>query len=160
MILSNFYRPQRSWGKVMFLHVSVILFTGGGRPQYMLGYTPPPRSRHQPPGSRQTPPEQCLLGDTGNKRAIRILLECILVNFWSNSVQSVAPTKGILASAPVIKRYFFPTPSQKKKAFRWIAFTYHFVLIIDLFSTELRQQVPSACIILSRIFTVTSIKWT
>ena len=26
----TFYRPQRSWGKVMFLHVSVILFTGGG----------------------------------------------------------------------------------------------------------------------------------
>ena len=26
----NIYRPQRSWGKVMFLHVSVILFTGGG----------------------------------------------------------------------------------------------------------------------------------
>ena len=25
-----FYRPQRSWGKVMFLHVSVILFTGEG----------------------------------------------------------------------------------------------------------------------------------
>ena len=24
------YRPQRSWGKVMFLHVSEILFTGGG----------------------------------------------------------------------------------------------------------------------------------
>ena len=24
------YRPQRSWGKVMFLHVSAILFTGGG----------------------------------------------------------------------------------------------------------------------------------
>ena len=24
------YRPQKSWGKVMFLHVSVILFTGGG----------------------------------------------------------------------------------------------------------------------------------
>ena len=24
------YRPQRSWGKVMFLHVCVILFTGGG----------------------------------------------------------------------------------------------------------------------------------
>ena len=23
----NYYRPQRSWGKVMFLHVSVILFT-------------------------------------------------------------------------------------------------------------------------------------
>ena len=25
-----FYRPQRSWGKVMFLQVSVILSTGGG----------------------------------------------------------------------------------------------------------------------------------
>ena len=27
---SIFYRPQRSWGKVIFLHVSVILFTGWG----------------------------------------------------------------------------------------------------------------------------------
>ena len=26
----HFYRSQLSWGKVMFLHVSVILFTGGG----------------------------------------------------------------------------------------------------------------------------------
>ena len=25
----HFYRPQRSCGKVMFLHLSVILFTGG-----------------------------------------------------------------------------------------------------------------------------------
>ena len=25
----TYYRPQQSWGKVMFLHVSVILFTGG-----------------------------------------------------------------------------------------------------------------------------------
>ena len=25
----NFYRPQRSWGKVIFLQASVILFTGG-----------------------------------------------------------------------------------------------------------------------------------
>ena len=26
----DFYRPQRSWGKVMFLQASVILLTGGG----------------------------------------------------------------------------------------------------------------------------------
>ena len=26
----SFYRPQRSCGKVMFLHLSVILFTGAG----------------------------------------------------------------------------------------------------------------------------------
>ena len=37
-----FYRPQRSWGKVMFLQASVILLTGVGcLPQCMLGYTPP-----------------------------------------------------------------------------------------------------------------------
>ena len=38
----------------------------------------PPRQVH--PLSRYTPSEQCMLGDTGNKRAVRILLECILVN--------------------------------------------------------------------------------
>ena len=54
-ILSHwfYYRPQRSWGKVMFLQVSVILLTGGCLPQCMLGYTHTPRSRHPP---EQTPP--------------------------------------------------------------------------------------------------------
>ena len=62
----HFYRPQQSWGKVMFVHVSVILFTGGCLPQCMLGYTHPlgrhlpwvgPPGRHAPiPG--QTPPGQ------------------------------------------------------------------------------------------------------
>ena len=47
--------------------------------------TPPSRSRHtpwehrQPPSRRRPPWEQCMLGDTGNKRAVRILLECMLV---------------------------------------------------------------------------------
>ena len=44
--------------KVMFLHLSVILFTGRGLPQCMLGYHPlgagTPRTRH-PPGSRHPP---------------------------------------------------------------------------------------------------------
>ena len=31
-----YYRPQRSWGKVMFLHVCVILFTGGLLSQHAL----------------------------------------------------------------------------------------------------------------------------
>ena len=30
-------------------------------------------------GTQPPPPEQCMLGDTGNKRPVRILLECILV---------------------------------------------------------------------------------
>ena len=47
-----------------------------------VGCTPP--SRADTPWSRlplaaDIPPVQCMLGDTGNKRAVRILLECILV---------------------------------------------------------------------------------
>ena len=37
---TNFYCPQRSWGKVMFLDVSVILFTGGGIPACITGGIP------------------------------------------------------------------------------------------------------------------------
>ena len=79
----NYYRPQRSWGKVIFSQVSVILSTGGGgllrgcllqggclvregvwsggaSSRGVLGEDPPP-------------PGQLLLV------AVRILLECILV---------------------------------------------------------------------------------
>ena len=44
------YRPQRSWGKVIFSQASVILFTGRGLPQCMLGYHTSPRD--------QAPPDQ------------------------------------------------------------------------------------------------------
>ena len=49
-----YYRPQRSWGKVMFLQVSVILFTEGESASVHAGITPPPRGRNQedPPPSR------------------------------------------------------------------------------------------------------------
>ena len=40
------YRPQRSWGQVMFLQVCVILFTGG---EYLTRYMPPPRDQVHPP---------------------------------------------------------------------------------------------------------------
>ena len=51
--------------KVMFLHLSVILFTGGGLPQYMLRYHPPgpgtPPRGADPPGADhpldQAPPQ-------------------------------------------------------------------------------------------------------
>ena len=60
----------------------------------MLGYTPPgadtPQSRHPPgadtPPEQTPPPLQCMLGDTENTRAVRILQErnlviiCILVS--------------------------------------------------------------------------------
>ena len=47
-----FYRPQRSYGKVMFLHLSVNVFTGGVFSPVHAGIHTP-QSRH-PPG--QTPP--------------------------------------------------------------------------------------------------------
>ena len=47
------YRPQRSCGKVMFLHLSVILFTGGSATPS--GQTPRPSGGHP---LRQTPPGQ------------------------------------------------------------------------------------------------------
>ena len=59
--------------KVMFLLVSVILFTGG-LPQCMLGYHHPPPGRRPPfPAEGSTPRH------TVNERPVRILLECILV---------------------------------------------------------------------------------
>ena len=42
------------------------------------GQVHPPGRYPHPPG-RYTPLEQCMLRDTGNKRAVRILLKCILV---------------------------------------------------------------------------------
>ena len=36
----NFYRPQTTFAKVMFLHLSVILFRGGVS-QHVMGQTPP-----------------------------------------------------------------------------------------------------------------------
>ena len=67
IIASNFYRPQRSCGKVMFLHLSAILFTWGvciractmedTRP----GQTPPPPWADTPLAEipqADTPPQQ------------------------------------------------------------------------------------------------------
>ena len=60
-LLSPCYRPQRSWGKVMFLQVCVILFTGG---EYLTRYPPgpgtPPKDQVHPltryiPQTRYTP---------------------------------------------------------------------------------------------------------
>ena len=54
-------KRYKRWAKVMFLQASVILLTGGGVPQCMLGYPHPPqadtpRSRHPPPRNRHPPP--------------------------------------------------------------------------------------------------------
>ena len=82
-----FTARKRSCGKVVFLQVSVILFTGGGLVPgggAGPGRVPGPgeclvrggaRSRGVPGGD---PSGRLLL------RAVRILLECILVNFYES----------------------------------------------------------------------------
>ena len=106
-IHENFYRPQRSWAKVIFSQA--CLSTGGGgvclsacwdiaprtrppspRPDHTTSRTTPPPD-HTPPRA-DTPPEQTPPGadtpppspgsrlqHTVNERPLRILLQCILV---------------------------------------------------------------------------------
>ena len=95
---------KRSLRRLCF-HRCLSVHSGVGcLPHCMLGYippgpeadtsspgpdtSPPPENRHLPradtqPRGPDTPrsrhPPKCMLGDTGNKRAVRILLECILV---------------------------------------------------------------------------------
>ena len=103
-----YYRPQTKFAKVMFLHVSVCPHGGSTWARNPLGrYTPPvrytpgqvlpwagtplgrythqagtpTRQVHPPPGQVHPLWEQCMLGDMGNKRAVHILLECILVSY-------------------------------------------------------------------------------
>ena len=129
---SDYYRPQRSWGRVIFSEVcvknsvqrGVCLSAPGSRTP---GSRDPPRADTPPPGAdtpgadtplEQTPPEQtpprsrhpppqCMLGDTANKRAVRILLECILVclmrpvsppleRYWYNFCTSIFNLDGFL----------------------------------------------------------------
>ena len=79
-----------------YVFTSVCLSTGGGFASLHAGIpTPGPEAgtsrdqRQAPPvDQRQAPPrpevgttsrEPCMLGDTGNKRTVRILMECNLV---------------------------------------------------------------------------------
>ena len=70
----NCYRPQRSWVKLCFYTCLWFCLSA------CWDTAPTPGSGHPPPR------EQCMLGDTGNKRAVRILLQYILVIFWLNFV--------------------------------------------------------------------------
>ena len=109
--------------KVIFLHLFVILFTGGGvLPQCMLGYQPPqirqtpPDQTPPPPRTRQTPPDQTPphpgpgrhpprpgrhpprtrqtpSQHTVYERPVRILLECILVYYRNPSFPVPCPVQ-------------------------------------------------------------------
>ena len=116
--------PQTKFAKVMFLHVSVCSTGGNTPPQQVHPWAgTPPQQVHPPAGTLPqqahlpgrypragTPPrEQCMLGDTGNKRAVRIPLECILIS--NESVVSIQVTSTALRCCLWILR--FPLPSLK-----------------------------------------------
>ena len=105
-----YYRPQRSWAKVMFLQASVILSTGGEvvclsacwdgippRSRHPPLGPDPPRIRH-PPRSRHPPGSRCQ--HTVNERPVRILLECILVCLFCPRRSGVFQTYCFLVRAP------------------------------------------------------------
>ena len=73
--------------KVIFLHLSVILFTGGASVHAGL---PPPGLPTPPPGTTYPldyvpPPPGSRLQHTVYERPVRILLECILVELLKES---------------------------------------------------------------------------
>ena len=75
---TNFYRPQTKFAKVMFLHLSVSHSVHRGESTW--AGTPPGRYTPQAGTSPwQVHPPGNVCWDMVNKRAVRILLECILV---------------------------------------------------------------------------------
>ena len=96
---SSYCRPQRSCqylpactvpgavcsggGGVIFSEACVNVSTEGGVCTIARWDTHPlPGPEADTPPPSRHPLAQCMLGDTGNKRAVRILLECILVTMW------------------------------------------------------------------------------
>ena len=69
------YRPKSLGQGNIFSSVSRIRFTGGGSASVHAGIPPPEQTPHW----EQASPVQCMLGDTVNKWAVCILLECNLV---------------------------------------------------------------------------------
>ena len=79
--LLHIYRPQTKFGAREYFQKRVSRILSGGE---VPGQVPPPHQVHPPrpgtpPRDQVHPPPGAVLGDTGNKRAVRILLECILV---------------------------------------------------------------------------------
>ena len=75
-----YYHPQRSCGKVMFLHLCVILFTGGvGSLSRGFGSLSRGMVFVQARSLSLGVSVREFLPPNGNMRAVRILLECILV---------------------------------------------------------------------------------
>ena len=102
----NFYRPQRSWGKVMFLQASVILLTGGTSPPRLctpLDYVPPrlhtprlcaPRTTYPPdyvPSQTTYPPGLCTPPGLGTPQGLHTPPDYIPLSRLRTPLDYVSP---------------------------------------------------------------------
>ena len=101
-----FYRPQMKFAKVMHLHVSVCP-QGGVPGQVPSGRYTSLRQVHRP--------DQCTLGDTGNKWVVRILLACILVCLFL--MKLLINTKILNRNYYICRVSLHMNPSQKHSTF-------------------------------------------
>ena len=83
LTISVFLQPANEvWGKVMFLHLSVSHSVHRGLPRGCLHPGDVCIQEGLPPGGGGLDrPSEWILRDTVNERAVRILLECILLRF-------------------------------------------------------------------------------
>ena len=91
-LVTNYYRPQTKFAKVMFLHLSICSQEGpASRGVCIWGCLHPgglhPGGLHPGGVCIQADPLHWILRDKVNERAVRILLECILV--WYTSTFSM-----------------------------------------------------------------------
>ena len=73
------FTARNEVGARLCFYTRLLFCSQGGVCPIACWDTHPPGTRGRSPPRAGTPPAQCMLGDTGNKRAIRILLECNLV---------------------------------------------------------------------------------
>ena len=116
---SRYYRPQRSWGKVIFSQASVILCTGGSA-SARLGTPPGPGTPPAQTPRDHPPPEQSILGDTFSERAVCILLECNLVSFLCLILNNLLFSRVLVKHAgPTMKSRHFLSSGKSLQLLSW-----------------------------------------
>ena len=92
----TFYRPQRSCGKVMFLHLSVSHSVHRGR-GVSVRETPWTETHQQRSPQTETPQTETPMDRDpplySNEQAVHILLKCILVNIVVNDLMQIKCTR-------------------------------------------------------------------
>ena len=112
----------------VFTCVCDSVHRGGSAPLHAGTHTHPSpgtRGRHLPlsgpgtthPRDQRHPIAQCMLGDTGSKRAVHILLECFLVRSNSTEEHNISYTSDNLFHVRTLRRKRFPSHFLSKCVF-------------------------------------------